>query len=243
MKILLALTLLIAFADGPSPQSLYDQGKFSEALAAWTAVPTKTAADFYNMGNAHYRLGTLGLAVAHYEKALSLLPTGAAQRDDVVYNLDLATARLRESGALSEDRSPWTRWIIPAAQRIPSVLPWALSTLLTLFGALTLGRAYGRKTPLRAVLLRGSFMAATLGAAIFGAFAFARDYAASQPTAVVAVDSTTARSGPGTSFTELFHLNAGAKVRTDEGRRDGWVQIRHSVGDVGWVLEKDLLQL
>lgn len=243
MKILLLITLLTAFADGPSPQSLYDQGKFAEALAAWSAAPQKTAAEYYNMGNSHFRLGAMGQALAHYEKALSLLPDGAPQRDDVIYNLDLAASRLRDSGALAEDRSPWTRWVIPLARRAPAAAPWALSALLAAMAGFSLLRSYRSKTPLRIAATKASFLASALLALALGAAAAARDFAATQPLAVVAAESTTARSGPGNSFTELFHLNAGAKVRPDDGHRDGWVQIRYSVGNVGWVLEKDLLRL
>ncbi|MCX8009537.1 MAG: tetratricopeptide repeat protein, partial [Ignavibacteria bacterium] len=44
------------------------------------------ASIFYNIGNAHYRLGNLGEAIYYYEKALKLKPAD----EDITHNLQIA---------------------------------------------------------------------------------------------------------------------------------------------------------
>ena len=47
----------------------YDAGKYAEAAAMLERVTPKTAAVFFNLGNAHFRQEQLGRAVLDFERA------------------------------------------------------------------------------------------------------------------------------------------------------------------------------
>ena len=76
--------------DFKAANKLYDAGKFAEAAAAYEKLEPKTAHVFYNLGNAWFRDGKLGLAILNYERARRLAP-----RDpDILANLKFAEQRL-----------------------------------------------------------------------------------------------------------------------------------------------------
>jgi len=50
------------------------------------------ASVYYNLGNAHYRLGKIGFAILYYEKALKLSPTD----EDIKHNLALAKLGMKD---------------------------------------------------------------------------------------------------------------------------------------------------
>lgn len=61
--------------------------------------------------------------------------------------------------------------------------------------------------------------------------------------AIVAGDLIQVRSGPGETFTELTKLPAGSTVYPTRQSRDGWIQVRFLLGNVGWVMEKEVISL
>ena len=81
---------------GPAVQqgnSLYQQGKFAEAVAAYEAILQAgyTGGELsFNLGNAYYKQGNMGKAILHFERALRFLPAD----DDVRHNLQLANLQI-----------------------------------------------------------------------------------------------------------------------------------------------------
>lgn len=221
------------------PRALYDQGKFREALQALERAGLKTGADFYNAANCYFRLGEIGRAYAYYQKAATLL----SGNDDVASNLAFAAATLDKSGALMKDGSLWRGKIVPLSKRAhEDVLYFAISAMTLWIGILAF-RSKSSALSLIGLFRRGSFLSALAFWAV-GVLACATLLVArSTPLAVVTADAIAARSGPAESFTELFRLTAGTRVESSDRRQAGWVQIRFSLGNVGWVMEKDLLIL
>ncbi|HEX5004171.1 MAG TPA: BatD family protein [Gemmatimonadales bacterium] len=81
--LLLVLGAGQAAAQGPSAETLYEQGAVGEARAAFAAraaaQPT-VAAHWYNLGASDYRLGAPVLASAEWHRALRLAPRSASVR-------------------------------------------------------------------------------------------------------------------------------------------------------------------
>ncbi|MBI2604692.1 MAG: hypothetical protein HYW49_01300 [Deltaproteobacteria bacterium] len=221
------------------PRVLYDQGRFREALQALEKTGIKTGADFYNAANCYFRLGETGRAYAYYQKAATLLPGS----DDIASNLALAAATLDKSGALMKDGSIWRGKIVPLSKRArEDVLYFAISALTLWIAALAF-RAKSSALTLAGLFRKGNFLSALIfwaAGVLTGATLL---IARSTPLAVVTADAIAARSGPSETFTELFKLTAGTRVESGDRRQAGWVQIRFSLGNVGWVMEKDLLTL
>jgi len=87
---LLVATVVLAGDEFKSACGLYDAGKYADAAAAFAHITPKTAAVFYNLGNAQFRLEQLGRAVLAFERARQLAPTDP----DILANLRFAEERL-----------------------------------------------------------------------------------------------------------------------------------------------------
>lgn len=220
-------------------RELYDRGSYRESLEALQKNGLSTAADYYNAGNALYRMGKVGQALAHFEKALVLAPRNA----DIKYNLGLARESLSKSGTLPKDQSFWFGTFVPIARKIPEEFADLLLALTTAALALLAYRARKQKLTFQSAVLQPNFLA-VLGLWFFmGALTAGTVMAHRAKLAAVTADTGVARSGPSDTFTELFKLPAGTMVELTGESRDGWRQVRFSLGNVGWIGDKDLLEL
>jgi tetratricopeptide (TPR) repeat protein len=194
------------------------------------AVEWNSAALQYNLGNCHYKLGDVGRAILHYERALRLAP-GAA---DVQANLELARQqivdRVHELPGLSlgatwsrlrggRDADQWARRSILAAFAFFAVLAAALTV-----------RRRGT-----ALLLKG--VAVLLGIVLIGSIAFAmarHNELHDRSAAIVLAPKVDVRSAPGEDATRLFVLHTGTKLTVLQ-EREGWCEVRLANGNVGWM--------
>jgi tetratricopeptide (TPR) repeat protein len=236
---LLLMTLVGNLAAQDSPRALYDAGKFQEALDLLNKNGLQTAADYYDAANCLYRLGKVGQALGYYEKANTLAPGN----EDIRYNLGIAEGAVSKAGGILKDQRLWIGRIVPIFKNVSEELADILLALATI-GFAALAYRY-KKTGMvftRAVL-RPAFLA-TFGAwALTCALVVAVVTAHHAQLAAIIADMSVARSGPAETFTELFKLPAGSKVELTGESRDGWQQVRFSLGNVGWIMDKELLPL
>jgi tetratricopeptide (TPR) repeat protein len=241
LGLLLTIALMTAFsvARAETPRELYDQGKYQEALTLLQGNGLKGADDYYNAGNCLFKLGKLGLALAHYEKANALAPG----HPDIQYNLELTSDMLAKSGSLPKDRSFWTGRVVPIARRIPSPVIFLAMTLSSGLVAWFAYRTKRRRDRAQRPLLSAPLLAVVGSWLLVLAGAYSFYLANSTQLGAVVGENAVMRSGPAQTFTELMPLPAGTKVEVLDDSREGWRQIRFSLGNVGWIMEKDLLTL
>jgi len=180
---------------------------------------------FYNLGNAYYRSGQVGRAIACYRRAQRLLPRDS----DVVENLETARAQTVDHLAVQEVPGAVRAFLCIYYYLSPDECLWALNFfLLAFFAALSVwyfAPAAGLK---RLAIVLGLCVAA-LGAA--GGVHLYVGHAGAE--AVVLADNVPGRSGPAESATQLFVLNSGTEVAV-AGREGAWVKV--AVADKkGWV--------
>ena len=220
-------------------RSLYDQGKYQEALEVLQKEGLSTAADYYNAGNVYFRIGKQGQALAYYEKANALSPGSS----DIRFNLQLTKESLEKAGSLPRDKSFWFGFFVPIARQIPEEFVDLLLAVVTVGLALVSLRLKRSGLPLQRALTHSSFLI-TLGLwALTGALTAATVMAHSAKMGAIVADLSVARSGPNETFTELFKLPAGTTVQLTGETREGWHQVRFSLGNVGWIGDKDLIAL
>ncbi len=73
--------------------SAYTSKNYEKAIDNYEKIINEgyeSAALYYNLGNAYYKIGALGKAILNYERALSLDPSN----EDARYNLKIANARI-----------------------------------------------------------------------------------------------------------------------------------------------------
>jgi hypothetical protein len=232
-----ALWLLLQAAAFTTPaeafrqaEALYQEERYSEAIEVYESMRAGGVEDgalYYNLGNAYFKAGRLGLAVLSYERAAKLLPGD----DDVRANLAFALGLV--SGGGEPPPLPLAiGWAVSLYQRAgPGLLALLLGAAFLLGGAamslLLLDRA-------RSVALT-VLVASAAVALLAGASLIAKTRAESiRIEAVVVTENAYVRSGPSESSPRLAEIHEGLKVRV-LGEREGFLQVSLANGLTGWV--------
>ena len=203
----------------------YAEGQFAEAAADYEKILQTgrvSPALYFNYGNAEFKAGNLGRAIAAYRQAAQLAPRDA----EVRANLDFARNQVtgptrRESrwanglGALTLNE--WTG--------LTAILFWLTFALL---GVRQLRPAL--KPALRGLTL-GAVIATLLAGAGLGTAAtlhFTRQ------SVVIVIPEATARSGPFDEAQRVFTAHNGAELAVLD-RRSDWLQVTDGAGRIGWL--------
>jgi Tetratricopeptide repeat./Bacterial SH3 domain. len=233
-----ALFLLIAFlltalrsqsgfaaevsANFEAANRLYEQGKFTDAIAAYEEIlkSNKAPVIYFNLGNACYKAGLVGRAIAAYRNAEQLAP-----RDpDLRANLQFVLARVQGPRSDHSVFETWFRKLTLNEWTALAAVPFWLCLLL--LAAIQIKPAW-RQT------LRGWILTSGIATLAFAALLFAAWKINSNQTAVVIAREAVVRNGPLDESPATFNVHDGAELHLLD-HKDDWVQVR--VGNrVGWI--------
>jgi len=210
----------------------YDQGKFSEAAAAYEKLAQSgavSAALYFNLGNACYKSGASGRALAAYRQAENLAPR------DPDLRANLQFVRNQVSGPTLPPHR-WQRWFNRLTLNEWTALA-ALAFWLWLLLLIVLQWRPAWRPSLRGFVFSSGLATLALGVCLATDFLSLR---ASRPAVVVAHDAVV-RSGPLEESPTAFKLQDGAEVSVlDE--KDQWLQVTAGGQRVGWI-RRDQAQL
>lgn len=220
-------------AEFEAANLLYEKGRFAEAARAYDALLTRdvrTPAILFNAGNAWFKAGRTGRAVAHWLEAEMSDP----RNDRIQINLQFARK------AVTGGAVPVPLW--PAQLRALTLNEWGLLTLATawlFFGGLALGAwRPGWRGPLRVpVTLAGL---ALVGTVLLTSIT-ARDRTGSV-IAVVIADEAVVHFGPLNESASAFVARDGSEFRVTD-RKDEWLRVEDALGREGWLLATQVLQI
>ncbi len=211
----------------------YEDGRYAAAAAAYRSLLRYQIRDpvlEYNLGNAEFRLGNLGQAILHYERARRLDPTDR----DIVANLEFARS-FRHDQVEPEQQAAVVRWVQALQDRLgPDRQAWAVVALVWLIAALH-ARCFSRPRGWSAT--HGWLLGALLLVLVVSSASW---YATLQRlegrrSAVVLEQVVEVRAGPGHNNPALFtvHEGLGLWIR---GERDEWLQVSLPNGVLhGWI--------
>jgi tetratricopeptide (TPR) repeat protein len=234
LRLLPLLALLLApmvlhAADFPkdfeTANKLYEQGKYSDALAAYDQLLQNGVSEaiLFNRGNALFKLGQLGKAIESYRVAQELAPRDSELRS----NLDLVRTRARGGTPYHTDR--WQIWLGSLSLNEWTLLTVAAFWVLFMLLALTQWR---RELAAR---LRNPILAAV---AVFLIFAIGLGIELSanyfSPSAIVVAGETDIRNGPFDEAPSLYKVRDGMEL-TILDRKDNWLQVTDSAQRLGWI--------
>jgi tetratricopeptide (TPR) repeat protein len=213
-----------------SANELYARGKFPEAAKAYGAILNSGAVSpnlLFNDGNAEFKSGNLGRAIAAWRGAALLAPRDA----DVRANLNFA--RNQVQGATWRE-SQWDSWLGSLTLNEWTVL----AALAFWFTFLLLAAMQVRPTlknilrgPARCVAFAAVFFCACLTVAATTHF--------SKSVAVVVLPDAVTRSGPFNDAQNAFAVHDGAELAVLD-RRNGWVEVTDGAGRIGWMPDRQV---
>lgn len=210
---------------------LYEQGKFTEAAAAYEQILQRgqaSAALYFNLGNTFFKAGQIGRAIAAYRQAEQLSP-----RDpDLRANLQFARNQIQGPTV-----SPawWQRWL---GKLSLSEWTWLAAAALWLwFAALTLGQWRPAWRPALRNYTFALGAATVLLGACFGAALHEGRY---NLAAIVVAREAVVRQGPLEEAPSLFTARDGAELEVLD-RKDEWLQVSADARRVGWIHRQQVL--
>ena len=221
-------------AGGPSDFSaankLYAEGKFAEAAAGYQQVLQARRVSptlYFNYGNAEYKSGNLGRAIAAYRRAALLAPRDAEVRANLEF------VRNQVSGPTLRE-SHWEDWLGTfSLNEWTGITATAFWFLFVLLAARQLRPSL--KSALRG-LTPGALIVTLLAGACLGIEATSHF---SRQTAVIVEPEATARSGPFDDAQSAFTVHNGAELAVVD-RRNDWLQVTDGSGRIGWLPEKQV---
>ncbi|WP_340077008.1 SH3 domain-containing protein [Leptobacterium sp. I13] len=220
---------------------LYNEGDYESAIEKYTTILASgehSAALYYNLGNAHYKLNRIGPSIYFYEKALLLAPN-----DEDVKN-NLAFAKNMTIDVIEPlPQTGFSKLIEKSIGKL-SYNQWAITAVIFVFVFILLFLLYYffNKQQLKRLFFVTSLITVFLAViAIIMAFQEYNVYKNNRP-AIVFAQEVGIKSEPNDRSEEIFSLHEGAKVTVLEELND-WKKIRLADGKVGWVPQQEIKEL
>ena len=215
----------VSAASFDSANKLYEEGKFTDAASAYEKLAQSgetSAALYFNLGNAFFKSGQIGRAVAAYRTAQQLTP-----RDpDLRANLQFARNQAQRP-TLSPGR--WQRWL----GRL-TLNEWTLLAAGAVWLWLLLSAVLQWRPALRPTLRGYVFSLAMLAGLLCACVAATLRETRFTRTAIIVTPEAVVRYGPLAESPTAFTVHDGAELRVLD-QKDEWLQVSAGPRRVGWV--------
>ena len=211
--------------DFDAANKLYEEGKFADAASAYEKLVQSgqvSAALYFNLGNAWFKSGQIGRAIAAYRQAQQIAP-----RDpDLRANLQFAR---NQTPSPTLPPSRWQRWMGRLTLNEWTVL--AAGAVWLWLGLLAVLQWRPALRPiLRTYVYSLAVLVVLLGACVIAALREARFVR----TAVVVSHEATVRYGPLAESPTAFTVHDGAELRVLD-QKDEWLQVSAGPRRIGWL--------
>lgn len=216
----------------------YASENYQEAVDAYTQareMGQESAALYYNLGNANYKLNRIAPSIYNFERALELDPG-----DDDIRN-NLAFAQNMTIDAITPlPQNTFNRWY-QSILNLLSLDGWAIATVvfLLVFALSFIAYFFVFATSNKRLFFIGAFIALFLGiGSLFLSFKTQERVDNDRP-AIVFSQQAEVRAEPKLSSDLAFTLHEGTKVLILKSDND-WQQIRLADGKEGWIPHTDI---
>ncbi|MDL2243325.1 tetratricopeptide repeat protein [Bacteroidales bacterium OttesenSCG-928-J19] len=213
--------------------SAYIDSRFSDAVVLYEQAIEEGGASaqlYYNIGNSYYRLNKIAPAILNYERALLLDPAN----EDIKFNLGIAQLKTVDR-IETPNRLFLVDWYTDM-QNLFSTDTWsyiAIGSFILLIACLVLF-FFSRKSGIKKLgFYIGLLMLIVCILANIHAYRQQKELQAKN-TAIIFSPTTTIKSSPDASGTDLFILHEGTKVKIKDKVGD-WSEIETQDGSIGWI--------
>jgi len=238
----LALTMAFLFSSSVTPlcaqplsfdaaNKLYDEGKFPDAATAYEKLIMSGKASstiYFNLGNALFKSGQLGRAIASYRMAEQLSPRDPDIRANLRFARNQVQAPTMATNPLQSSlrRLTLNEWTILTAAAF-----WILFLLL----------AAGQLRPEARRLLRPyALLSLIVGLLLAAGLTYSFYYQRMVRIVIVTVPDALVRQRPLDTAPNAFPVHDGAEMRLLE-RRENWLQVSPDPSRIGWITQDNAL--
>lgn len=246
--IVFILTLLLSTITVAQNEALFDtgnafynDGKYQEAIDKYSAILDSgehSAALYFNLGNAHYKLNHIAPSIYYYEKALQLSPNDKEIKNNMAFakNMTIDAIDVVPEAGFSK--------IIANLTGYTSFENWARLAVLfvVMFVILFLIYYFTYSSTQKRLAFIGSSVSVML---IFVCLSLAfKKYSLDQKDkpAIVFVQEAQVKSEPNLRSSEAFKLHEGTKVQILD-TVDNWKKVKLTDGKTGWISNEDIKEL
>ena len=211
--------------------NLYAQGKFTEAIQSYETLLKSgsiSAALYYNLGNAYYKAGQNGMAIASYSSALRLNPRDA----DIKANLNFVRNKCNVSSPTKIQR--WKEWL-----SIFSLNEWAGAAIVLswwVFGGWSycLWRGIQHERFKRILKIGSGILAIVVVLFSLRLIVFFGDV-----SAVVVAKEAAVKYGPLEESKVFYQISEGSEITVLDSKAP-WIQIKDAAARIGWIKENQI---
>ena len=219
----------------------YGEGNYNEAVGLYEEIIEDgdvSAALYYNLGNAYYKLEKVGPSIYYYEKALQLAPNDEDIKNNIVFARNMTIDDIPENEQTGIGRQ--VNQLISSF----SFNTWAKIAVFFAFAfALLFLAYYFNRNPLRKRIFFGSsILMLVLGiTSVFFAFK-QHEIQQNNQFAIIYVEEAEVRDEPTMREESAYLLHEGTKAKLLEDYQ-GWVKIELADGSQGWTESNNLKRL
>ncbi len=244
-KIIFLISLMISFLGTAQNNVLFEEatnaynaGKYNQAIENYKKIIENgehSAALYFNLGNAYYKLNKIAPSIYYYEKSLLLDPS-----DNEVKN-NLGFARNMTLDAIEQIPETGIERILSGITGFMSFDQWAYTAIIfmLLFVLGYLGFYFLQFSSQKRTAFIGSMASLVISIiAILIAYTEYANYKSDQP-AIVFENEVVVKSEPNNRSQETFRIHEGTKVFVLDTLSD-WNKIKLADGKTGWLPSKDI---
>ncbi len=203
---------------------LYEQGNFDEAIDLYNGINPKGCATWYNLGNAHYRIGKYAKALVCWERS----------RNNATHSQLLAVEknmqRARENLSVIEvPEHTILNMVAMFLRTIPLIYLYMFTALLIVVLGLICNKVMSTLWCMCYKIIISIVLCVTMSVSIF----VTSYYAYGQKVAYVMQDAMPIYAGPDARYHLVVHGKNGDKVIV-LAEQNGWFKIKHNT-IIGWV--------
>ena len=226
---------IVAQDNMRAANELYEEKRYDEAIAAYESMlntGVESAALYYNLGNAYFRMNDIPRAILNYERSLLLNP----KNEDAKFNLELSRTKIVDK--IDAIDTFFLRSWINGLSGLMKSNSWATLSIITflLFIIGLFGYVFGRYKIVKKIAF---FAACFLFLVSLSSFFFAKmqkEKYQNREFAIVMDATVTVKSSPDESGTDLFLIHEGTKVKIRKVfENQEWFEIQLEDGNTGWV--------
>ena len=224
---LLAADVADKFSDA---NQYYAEGKFAEAAKGYEAILSSGTVSpnlFFNYGDAEFKSGNLGRAIAAFRQAALLSPRDA----EVRANLEFARNQVQGT---TQHESHWEDWLGAL-----TLNGWTALAAIAFWLTFALFAAIQIRPTLKGALGGVARYAAVAAVLLCACLGIATAVHSSKQVAVVVMPDAVTRSGPFDDAQNAFAVHDGAELPVLD-RHGGWVEVSDATGRTGWMLDSQV---